>query len=436
MRLILFIILSFSILSENVNAENPAPTEQSFDLKKAILYAIENSPSFDSLKRQLNISELEEQSAAARFLPSLDLTATHGILDTSPRSTSSPWNSEFNLGLTESIYDNGVTLTNHRIAKLSKTQAEFNFQDKKNKISLEIAAQFMVYSLNVKLAGIQEKQFKLVSKQYDMVSKDYFQGIKTKKDFLRFKTQVSRNEIDLGNAKNIVEKSKQELQRLIGIGLKNNGEADFIALSFDRVENEVPDMPVNLENHLLYRATRVQKEINQLNSDLIGRKNLPEWFLSAGASYGSSAYIDTGRSFSDNAQFGWNALLTVKYNFFDWGIRSRNRAIATQTNQLQNNEIDSNLLALKSSLNQLQLNTRQTQKNFALAKELLTLERTNIDFIEREYQNGKIQYLDLITGLNNLSDAEIKFYSAISDLQTAKYTLLYHQGKLYDELLK
>ena len=70
------------------------------------------------------------------------------------------------------------------------------------------------------------------------------------------------------------------------------------------------------------------------------------------------------------------------------------------------------------------------------SKELLSLEKENLDFIGREYRNGKVAYLDLINGLNNLSDAEIKYYSATSDLIIAEYTLLYHQGKLYEELLK
>ncbi len=436
MRQFFLTIVFFLTLSECLNAENTINEKQIFDLKTSILFAVENSPSFDSLKRQLNISDLEEKSAAARMLPSLDLKATHGILDASPRTTVSPWDSELTLGLTESLYDNGVTRTNHRIATLTKNQAEFNFQDQKNKISLDIASQFLIYSLNIKLLDIQEKQFKLVSKQYDLISKDYYQGIKTKKDFLRFKTQVSRNEIDLVNAKNAVEKSKQELQRLIGVDLESNSEIDFVPVSLENVRNETLNEPINLEKHLQYRAAQIQKEVNRLNSDLIGRKSLPEWFLSTGVSYGSSNYIGTGQTFSDNAQVGWNALLTVKYNFFDLGIRSRDREVAAQKKNIQNNELESNLLTLKSSVNQLQINLKQIQKNFGLAKELLSLEKSNIDFIEREYQNGKVQYLDLITGLNNLSDAQTKFYSAVSDLQKVKYTLLYHQGKLYEDLLK
>lgn len=434
MRL-LFIIVVASMSVSAIAESSPTESER-FDLKKAIVFAIENSPTFDSIKRQLNISQLDEKSAEAKLLPSLDLTATHGILDASPRATTSPWNSEFNLGITESLYDNGVTRTNSKIATLNKKQAELNFEDQKNKVSLDIVSQFLTYSLNIKLLEIQEKQFKLISRQYETISRDYYQGIKTKKDFLRFKTQVSRGEINLVAAKATVEKSKQELQRLIGINLNSNSEIEFVPISLETVKNEIPDSTLNIENHLQYRAAQIQKEANQLSADLISRKNLPEWFLSTGVNYTSSNYIGTGQSFSDNARTGWSALLTVKYNFFDWGTRSRDKAVALHKNIIQNNELDSNSLLLKSSLKQLLINVRQIQKNFGLAKELLALEKDNIDFIEREYRNGKVQYLDLIAGLNNISDAEIKYYSAVSDLQTTKYTLLYHQGKLYEELLK
>ena len=432
----IFLVGILTLLFENAKSAEQAAEPQSFDLKKSISFAIENSPSFDSLKRQLSISDLEEKSADARSLPSLDLTTTHGILDSSPRATVSPYNSEFNLGLTESLYDNGVTRTNQKIATLAKNQIEIKFEDQKNKVSLDIASQYLVYSLNVKLLEIQEKQFKLVSKQYDMISKDYYQGIKTKKDFLRFKTQVSRSEIDLVNAKNTVDKSKQELQRLIGVSLQSNAQIDFTPISLETVRNETLESVISIENHLQYKAAGIQKKINELNANLIGRKNLPEWFLSTGLNYTSSNYIGTGQSFSENGKTGWNALLTVKYNFFDWGIRSRDKEIALQKSIIQSNDLDSNLLTLKSSLNQLQISIKQIQKNFEMTKELLSLEKSNIDFIEREYRTGKVQYLDLITGLNNLSDAQIKFYSAVSDLQVVRYTLLYHRGKLYEELLK
>jgi outer membrane protein TolC len=101
------LIITLMSVAGLVNAATSSSETEKFDLKKAIAFAIENSPTFDSIKRQLSIAQLDEKSAEAKLLPSLDLTATHGILDTSPRSTTSPWSSEFNLGITESLYDNG-----------------------------------------------------------------------------------------------------------------------------------------------------------------------------------------------------------------------------------------------------------------------------------------------------------------------------------------
>jgi outer membrane protein TolC len=128
--------------------------------------------------------------------------------------------------------------------------------------------------------------------------------------------------------------------------------------------------------------------------------------------------------------------VSVKYNFFDWGVRSRDKQVAIERDFIQKDNLDSQLLALKSNINQLKINIEQIQRNFDLSKELFALETTNLELIEREYRNGKIQYLDLVTGLSNYSDAEIRYFTAISDLQNARYTFLYHQGKLYDELIK
>lgn len=430
MKSIFISLIFFTFYSENVFSI------ESFDLKKAIIYASTHSPEFDTLKRQQNISELEQRSAKARMLPSLDLSAIHGIQDTSPRTKTGPWGSQFNLGLTESLYDNGITRTNIQIATLVNNQANINYKDQKNNLNLAIVTQFLIHSLNVKLFEIQEKQFKFVNIQFGLISKDYHQGIKTKNDFLRFKTQVNRSEIDLINAKNTIEKSKQELQRLIGIDFQSSQIVDFSPLSLESVNFEINYNSINLENHLQLQSAQIQKEINQLNFELVARKNLPEVTISSGVNYGSSNYLRTGQSVSDNAQVGWNALLTVKYNFFDWGIRERDKAVALQKKLIQNNELDTKLLLLKSTINQLKINILKIQKNYQLSKELLSMEKNNIDFIEREYRNGKIQYLDLVTGLNNYSDAQIKFYTAASDLEIARYTMLFHQGKLDEELSK
>lgn len=406
------------------------------DLKRAVQIAADSSPDFNTLKRQLDIAVLSEKTAEARLWPTLDFSATHGLQDTAPRTGVAPWASQFNFALKETIYDNGVTLTQRRIAQLQREQADVVFKDQRNSLSLDVAGKFLTYSLNVKLLEIQEKQYERVKHQYEMVSRDYYQGIKTRKDFLRFKSDVNRAELTLLAARNAVETTRLDLIRVLGVGLKPDVAIDFVPFSFETVPTQLPDRLPPLTEHLQYRSISLQKEVAGLNADLVVRHQWPEWNISSGVSYGSQNYIGTGQSISDNAAWNWNALVTVTYNFLDWGIRNRDAEVAMQQKYVTTNQLDSSLLSLQAQLKQFEASVGKIQKSFGYAKELLELEKVNFDYIEREYRNGKVQYLDLITGLSSLTSAQQGFYSAANDLATARFQALYHQGKLYEELVR
>jgi len=406
------------------------------DLKRAVQIAVENSPSFDSLKRQLEIAVLTEKNAGARLLPTLDFSATHGLQDASPRAGVGPWHSDFRFALSENIYDNGVTLTQRRIARLSREQAEVAHRDQQNKLSLEVAKQFLQHSLDLKYLEIQEKQFQRVKRQYETISRDYYQGLKTRKDFLRFKSEVSRTEMSLLSARGAVDTSRIELSRLLGLGLKRDIDVEFSPIALESVALDLPSRLPPITEHLQYRSAQLQKEVAGLSADLVARRRWPEWNVSAGVGYGSRDYLGTGHTVSDNAAWDWNALVKVTYNFLDWGVRSRETEIANQQKYVTTNQLDASLLLLQSELRQFEASASQILKTFGYAKELLALEKVNFDYIEREYRNGKVQYLDLITGLKGLADAQSQYYGAASSLATARFQALYHQGKLYDELVR
>lgn len=417
---------------------DPTGAAEKLDLAQAVRRAVDHSPQFDSLKRELEVAELREKISGARLLPSLDLTATHGVNDYSPRTTTGPWESGFSLALTESLYDNGVTRTRRQMSHLARERAELSFKEEMNRLTLEVAGQFLTYSLNSKLLEIQEKQFELVKRQYQLISRDFYQGIKTKKDYLRFKTQVNRAEIGLLAAKTDVEVAKIELDRLLGLGAKEGEPSvEYVSLALDQLTSTLPDTRVVVTDHLRYRSSSLQKEIHALEADLVVRRQWPEWTVSGGLSYGSSQYIGgAGGSVADNGQWNWNALLKVTYNFLDWGIRSREAEVARQEATISQNRIDAAILELNSDLQQLQSSARKTLKTYGFARELLALEKVNFNYIEREYRSGKVQYLDLINGLNDLTDAQIKFFSAASGLARTRFTLLYHQGRLYEEIVR
>lgn len=110
---------------------------------------------------------------------------------------------------------------------------------------------------------------------------------------------MGRNEIDLVNSKNQVEKSKEELQRLMGFGLGMMDEVEFMTMPLEKIKINDDGIggALKMEDHLQSKTTDIQKKIHELKVDLVRRQKLPEWFLSTGMNYSSADYLGDGKSF-------------------------------------------------------------------------------------------------------------------------------------------
>jgi outer membrane protein TolC len=421
----------FFLISDQAGAAT-----QSLNLEQAIQYAITHSPTLDSAKRDANINDLEKESSFSRFLPTLDFSTTDGLQKTSPTTQTTSAASSVDLKLSENIYDNGQNLTRYKISKLRNEQSQINYLKSRDLLCRDVALEFLHYSLVSRMYEIQKEQRDLFNKQYESVYKEYRQGLKSRKDFLKFKTEVSRADIDLLNAKNDFEKSKQELIRLLAVPLDSTDEITILPDDGKIGDVTLPKETPSYKNHYEFRAAALQKEMNKLEADLIRRQYYPEVFFTTGASYHSADFIDTGASLSDNRVLSWNALVTLNYNLWDWQIRKRNALVAEERQKIQSNDQDSRLLEVRSEIERLMIDLKQLKENFTLSNELLALEQNNMTLFEREYRNGKAQYLDVITGLKDLADAKVKYFTALYDLKRGLFSYRYHEGTLYDSLVK
>lgn len=409
------------------------------NLKQAIDYALEHSPTLNSSVREKSIREMEKENSIASFLPSLDLSATHGFRKTTPISGSMPshlWGGEATVSLTETLYDNGSSLTKFRISKLNSERAEIFFRRERDLLCKEVGLEFLQFSLASKLLGIQQEQHQLLKKQYESVAGRYHQGLTVRKDFLRFKTQLSRSNIDLVNSENSVEKSTRELNRLLAVPLDLQTNIEFI-LDEQKIQwGQLSKISVQFEKHYDFQVAMIQKKIDDLEFNLIDRKYWPEIFLDSAVTYHAFSPTGSPTTSANKDQLEWSAMLTLKYNIWDWGIRRKNAEVAQQRKSIQSNEIDAKLFVVRSEIERLLLDLKQLTDRFKLSEELLALEKTNLSLLNKEYQNGRTQFLDLITGLKDLADAKVKYFTAFYELKRGILSLQYHQGTLYESITK
>lgn len=423
-----FLMTFFSVLA--------APSSQRISFKEAIQMAIDKSPSLSTWRIEVDARDLEYSNSYFTFFPSLDFSTTHGLRDSHPSIYSNIYGNELNLQLTENLYDNGISFTKFQSAKIQKDIADLNFRSERDKIILDIGAEYMRYSLAKSLAEVQEQQFKIINKQYKAVSNQYQQGVKTRRDYLRFKTELRRSEIDLQTSQTTMEKSRVELMRILGFEMNGQTEPfDFIPIEIqmDSVA-AIPAVSPELSQHFQYRIADLQKKIYDNDIYIAKRSYWPQLFLIAGATYHTGDYLGNNIGLTENESTSWSAVLTLKFNLWDWGIRRRNVSLAEVRKIQAENTIVAGLNAFSSDNKKLMLDLQQSSKNFSLARELLDLETTTYNSLDYEYRNGRVSYLDIIVALRDLLSAKVQMFTSYYDLREQLLKYRYHEGKLYESI--
>jgi outer membrane protein TolC len=342
------------------------------------------------------------------------------------------------LQLTESLYDNGISLVKYESARFQKEIAELSYRNERDKLVLDVGFEYMRYSLAANLAQVQEQQFNIVNKQYQSVSNQYQLGVKTRRDYLRFKTELRRSEIELQNSRATVAKSRLELMRLLGFDVNSQVQPfDFDPVDVDvKSVEQVPGQSPDLTNHYQYRIAELRRKSFENDVYIVRRDYWPQLFLTAEAAYHTGDYLGTSTPLSQNEMTSWSALLTLKFNLWDWGIRHRNISIADAKRIQSENAITASLNTFSSENAKMMLQLNQSSKNFAIARELLDLETKSYGFLDSEYRNGKVSYLDIIVGLRDLLNAKVQMYTSYFDLRGQLLRYRYHEGRLYESVSK
>jgi outer membrane protein TolC len=419
---------------------------QTFSLQESIQYAMEHSPKLENARHTVRIRELEQKNTVASLLPSLDLSSTQGLQNNIPIASggtlltpnpTAPWYSSVSLGLTEKLYDNGETFTRKALAQLNYEIALILLQKTRDQLILEVSTLFYQLSLSHSLLEVRQQQKATLDKQFRTMTLQFQQGLKTKVDYIRLKTQVQRAEIELAEAQNSIARVRADLIRALAANLPPEASLAFEPLNPDIQSQTItfPNETPKLENYFDYKTTRLQKEANERNVSFSRRRYWPQLSLSSGVVYSNLNYLNSDSPFSAKNQLSWNALALIQYNFWDWGIRKRDVQIAVHQQEIQNHTLDLELLEVQSQIQALMGDLKKNQDTYPLRKELLSLEQSNFQDMSDRYREGKVSYLDLISSLNSLLDSKVQFSTSYFEtLQNlAKY--YFYEGRIYEKLV-
>lgn len=407
-------------------------------LEQAVQNALKASPDYLSAKNQMDSAKLEEKNAFAAFFPSLDLSASHGVRgidpDTSGLTTTTNKVSGATLSLTENFYNNGESYKRNKIAEHQAELAELNLKKAKAVVVRTVLLAYYRHNIALQNLRFTQKNHSELERLSKLVSNQYHQGLKTRKDFLSFTTRSQRGRLSVLEAEKDLASARETLLSSIGLGTSSD-------IIFD--ENVKPVVPkvkltTDFSNESLYeaRALELQEKIGELQVALARRKFWPELNLVGSATYGSSDYIETNRTWSDNDSTQWSVLLNLKFNLLDWGVRSRNVQIAAAAQNTSEQAARTSLLKAEKDLELFKVDVAKTAERFKISKELQKMEEDTFKLLERDYRAGQASYLELSTGLANLLDAQARGQEADYDLAALYLSWKYYKGTLSEETFK
>ena len=158
--------------------------------------------------------------------------------------------------------------------------------------------------------------------------------------------------------------------------------------------------------------------------------------MNTGVSYNNQAYLNSQEPFAAGHQLSWQALVTVQYNFWDFGTRNRNVQIAQSTRDTQNDSLNLGLQQVHATVDQMMADLSRIRQSYRLTRQLLLDEEESNHLVESQYREGKVTYLDLITSLNNLLDAKVQFFNAYFDTLTNLAKFDYYDGRIHESLVE
>ena len=403
---------------------HPVPSfgSEKLDFRATLKRAIEKSPDYDQLVAAEQNASLSTKNAWASMLPSLDFNIKQGVeriggsdyYNSSNTNPHDPWASSMGFDLNEKLYDNGESLRRADIADLNRHIAQLNLRLGRNKILVSVAKAYYDFSSAVVVLNLFKQQSETLKTQFRVIDTRYRQGMSSNRDYLRIKAQVQHADISILNQTYHVQEMKETLKAAIG----DSSDLDFEPYNPKAIEPATMQFPkIDPEATFDFQITHAQEKISDIQYRSAQRAYWPTLDLEGGISYVKPLYGEESIPVIDDPHYTATAMLTLKYNLWDWGTLRRNVEIENNNRRISNDTQERTRIGIRQTLINLWQNSATLTQTFKVSSQILKANEEVYNSLDRGYRDGKVNYIDLISALNEL-------YGSRSDDITLRFNLL------------
>ncbi len=381
----------------------------------------------------LNILQADENIGAAKdaWLPSVGFSMNHGFTNyPNPEEyrSANAYTSSYGVNASWTIWEGNVRKYRLESAKLARQQQALAGDDVIKTLKLGILQAYLNILYADEAVEIAKQTLEVSTSQTDRAKRLMESGRTSKVDYAQIESQMAQDQYNLVQAESNYATAKMNLKTILELSIDYKLNIADVTFSEAEVNPTLPpmDLVYNIAASWLpqIKSNELNKDIYDYDLKIAKAGRLPEIGLSGGIGTG---YTSGGSSWGSQMGHGFNENIGLNFSIPIYDANSTRRQMAqAKLSALQYDLDRENLLNnLTQTIESLYIDARNSRAKYETGKVQLEATQLTNDLVNRQFELGLVNPLELLTAHNNLLNARLEQlqnkYMAILANKTINY---------------
>lgn len=415
----------------DVTAAPSAAMPEKWTFSDCVDWATANST--DIRQSILSILQADENIGAAKdaWLPSVGFSMNHSFTNypnPEKKRTGNIYGSSYGVNASWTIWEGNVRKYRLESAKLARQQQEFAGDDVVKTIQLGILQAYLNILYSDEAVEIARQTLEVSTSQTERAKKLMESGRTSKVDYAQIESQMAQDKYNLVQAESNYASAKMNLKKILQLSYDYDLNIANVSFPDSEVMQSLPAMASVYDTAASWlpeiKSNELSKQIYDYDIKIAKAGHMPEIALSGGIGTG---YTSGGLSWGSQMSHGLNENVGVNFSIPIYDANSTRRKVAqAKLSALEYDINNENLLNnLSQTIESLYIDARNSRAKYESGQIQLEATQLTADLVNRQFELGLVNHLELLTAHNNLLNARLELlqnkYMAILANKTINY---------------
>lgn len=423
---LILLLAGMSIYSADMKAE-----EKTWTFDDCVEWATTNNTGIKRTMLNILSARQDYLSAKDAWLPTVAFNTNQNLTNYPSPSTGrngNSYGSTYNIGASWTVWEGNVRKYRQESAKILEQQQSLAGDDVIKTLKLGILEAYLNIMYASETVTIAEQTLEVSTAQAERALKLTESGRSSQVDYAQIESQRAQDAYNLTQAKSNYESAKMALKKILELGIDYNLQVADVSFNDTEVLTPLPDRLEVYNTAASWlptiKSNELSREIYANDVKIAKAGNLPNIALQGGISTG---YNSGGTSWTSQMGHNFNENLGLTLNVPIYDANSTKRAVAKARIAEQEYDIAKKELLdnLSQTIESLYIDATNAQARYNAGLSQLNAVKLTDDLVNRQFELGYVNPLDLLTAHNNLLNARLELlqskYMAILASKTINY---------------